>query len=85
MPKVFIKTKECGCVVEAIICGQKNGMYMLGGHSHMVCCATCLRLEERTEDTLYDMWQNDNMTDNFEYANWKLYVRTQATEKNMQS
>ena len=29
-------------------------------------------MEDEDVDTLYDMWINDNMTNDFGYAEWKL-------------
>ena len=41
----FIKTKDCGCVIIAIVCGVKNNsdskMYILGGHNHLSICDIC--------------------------------------------
>ena len=77
MPKLYIKTKDCGCVVKAITCGVKNTtdgqMYMLGGHIHLIICDVCKKLEDSDEDMLYDMWTNDNMTNDFRHAEWKPY------------
>ena len=77
MVRQYIKTKVCGCVIKAISVGVKNTtdgkMYMLGGHNHLIICDICKKLEDSDEDTLYDMWMNDNITNNFEYAGWKKY------------
>lgn len=71
MPKQFHKIKECGCIVKAISCGIKitdNGnMYLLGGHNHFTICEKC----KETSDDMYDMWMNDNLTNEFGYAGWK--------------
>lgn len=76
MPRHFTKTKVCGCVVKTILCGietKEDGkeMYLLGGHTHLTICSDCEKYEECEEDTLHDMWTNDNVTDNFGYAEWK--------------
>lgn len=74
MPKIFIKNRYCGCVVSAIVCEIKekpNGvLYMLGCHNHVNICTKCKQNEENEEDTLRDMWINDNVTDVFGYAGW---------------
>jgi hypothetical protein len=74
MPKQYLKIKECGCIVKAISCGIKvtdNGnMYVLGGHNHYTICDKC-KEDETDNDTLYDMWMNDNLTNELEYAGWK--------------
>jgi hypothetical protein len=77
MPKQYIKTKDCGCVIKTISCGiekTNNGdMYMLGGHAHLIICVDCKKKEDLGEDTLYDMWMNDNITDDNMYMKWKQY------------
>ena len=77
MPSQYIKTKNCGCVIKAIECGIKNTsdgkMYMLGGHNHLIICDICKKIEDLNDDTLHDMWMNDNMTNDFMYAEWKQY------------
>jgi hypothetical protein len=75
--KQYSKTKECGCVIKAISCGIKNNpdgkMYLLGGHDHLIICDNCKKIEDHNEDdTLHDMWTNDNITNDFGYAEWKL-------------
>ena len=75
MVRQYIKTKVCGCVIKAISVGVKNTtdgkMYMLGGHNHLIICDICKKLEDIDEDTLYDMWMNDNITNDFSYQGWK--------------
>ena len=75
MPKRFFKTRECGCIVMAIPCGikdtEKGQMYLLGGHTHVSLCDVCKIYEEDDEDTLRDMWTNDNITDEYKYAGWE--------------
>jgi hypothetical protein len=77
MPRQYIKTKDCGCVIKTISCGVKNTsnskMYMLGGHNHLIICDICKQKEDLNEDTLHDMWMNDNMTNDFMYMGWKQY------------
>ena len=74
MPKQFRKIKECGCIVKAISCGIKvidnSKMYLLGGHNHYTICNKC-KQDKTGNDTLYDMWINDNLTNELEYAGWK--------------
>ena len=41
-------------------------MYFLGGHKHFTICEKCK--QENGNDTLYDMWMNDNLTNDLEYA-----------------
>lgn len=76
MPKTFIKTKDCGCIVMSLMVGiepTNNGnIYLLGGHNHITICNTCKECEENEDDTLYGMWKNDNITDAFGYAGWKV-------------
>jgi hypothetical protein len=73
----FIKTKDCGRVIIAVAYRVKNNsdskMYILGGHNHLSICDICKKMEDDEVDTLYDMWINDNMTNDFGYAEWKLY------------
>lgn len=75
MTKRFFKAKECSCIVFAIVCEiintENSKMYLIGGHNHFIICNKCKELEEINEDTLYDMWRNDNITDDFGYAGWK--------------
>jgi len=77
MARQYIKTKVCGCVIKAISVDVKNTsdgkMYMLGGHNHLIICDICKKLEDSDEDTLYDMWMNDNLTNDVSYAGWKQY------------
>lgn len=77
MTRQFIKTIDCGCVVKAITCGVKNlhngQMYMLGGYNHLIICDICKKKEDCNEDTLYNMWINDNITNDFGYLEWYLY------------
>lgn len=76
MPRIFYKPKEggCGCVIKTIICGSaKNNdkvLWLIGGHSHLIICKKCSEAEE-TEDTLYDVWIQDNKTDDNGYGGWK--------------
>ena len=49
MSKRFFKTKECSCIVFAIICDvkhtEKGKMYSIGGHNHFTICKKCKELE----------------------------------------
>jgi hypothetical protein len=75
MPNLFRKIKECGCVVKAILCRieitDSSHMYILGGHKRYVICDKCKRDEKTCNDTIYDMWMNDNITNRSGYAGWK--------------
>ena len=77
MARQYIKTKVCGCVIKAISDGVKNTtdgkMYILGGHNHLIICDICKKMEDNDKDTLYDMWMNDNFTNDFSYEGWKQY------------
>ena len=70
MPKHFLKTLECGCIVKTTSVGvhrvNETKMYLIGGHKHIKICEKCLE-----DDILHDMWMYDNKTDDFEYAGWK--------------
>jgi hypothetical protein len=46
-------------------------MYLIGGHKHFNICVNCKQDEDNDNDTLYDMWMNDNITNELEYAGWK--------------
>jgi hypothetical protein len=74
MPKHFLKTLECGCIVKTTSCGvhiiNKQKMYLIGGHRHIKICEKCQE-ENEEGDILHDMWMYDNKTDDFEYAGWK--------------
>jgi hypothetical protein len=48
-------------------------MYILGGHNHLIICDICKKMEDLDIDTLHDMWINDNMTNDYMYAEWKQY------------
>ena len=54
-----------------ICCGIKDKIYELGGHTHFTICNKCKQYEENDKDTLYEMWNNDNITDDFKYADWE--------------
>jgi hypothetical protein len=77
MLKIFIKTKNSGCGIKALKFGIKNTtdgkMYLLGSHDHLTICDICKKNEENDEDTLHDMWLNDNITNDYGYADWKEY------------
>lgn len=74
---IYIKTKDCGCVIKAFayrVQNKPNGkMYRLGGHDHLTICDICKKKESCNKDTLYDMWINDNVTNDFKYAGWVQY------------
>lgn len=76
MPKNFIKTKSCGCVVRAISVGIKREvdnkvLYLIGGHNHIKICENCNEHEVNGDDTLHDMWTYDNITDGSGNDGWK--------------
>jgi hypothetical protein len=75
MLKIFIKKRECGCIVRTFTGGtkttDKGKMYVICGHMHLTICKKCQQDEENDHDTLYDMWMNDNITNDNEYAGWK--------------
>ncbi len=48
-------------------------IYILGSHNHLIICDNCKKIEDLNEDTLRDMWLNDNITNDFMYADWKQY------------
>jgi hypothetical protein len=76
MPKHFLKTLECGCIVKTSSVGvhrvneTKMYLYLIGGHKHIKICEKCQK-ENEEDDILHDMWMYDNKTDDFEYAGWK--------------
>jgi hypothetical protein len=74
MPKHFLKTLECGCIVKTSSVGvhrvNETKMYLIGGHKHIKICEKCQQ-ENEEGDILHDMWMYDNKTDDFEYAGWK--------------
>lgn len=72
----FVKTKECSYIVVTTIFESKHikkgKMYFLGAHDHLTICNKYKELEEiNDEDTLYDIWYNDNITNDFEYSSLK--------------
>lgn len=75
MPIKFLKIKDCGCVVKAILCSitqtDKGTIYSLGSHEHFTECNKCKKEEDNEIDKLHDMWINDNITDDFGYSMWK--------------
>ncbi len=76
MPTPYCKKKICGCIVLALATRpfpSDGTMYMLGGHIHLKMCDNCKILEDNGEDTLYDMWMDDNITNEFGYAGWEKY------------
>ena len=74
MPKHFMKTNNCGCVVKATSVGIKKEnntvLYLIGGHTHINMCETCKQDEINEIDTLYNMWKNDNITDGSGNDGW---------------
>jgi hypothetical protein len=70
MPRIFLKTIKCGCIVKSISIGKnKNNMHMIGGHKHYNICEKCKK-KEKVEDTLYEMFENDNFTDGLGNDGW---------------
>jgi hypothetical protein len=71
MVKIFIKKKDCGCLIQSITCGiTSEKMYLIGGHKHIVICDKCKYDEENDIDTLYNMWVTDNITNDHEFSGW---------------
>ena len=68
---MFYKRKDCGCIISAIYCGTKDKLYLLGAHQHSFICDVCKQEEEAGNDTLYEMWMTDNVTNEFEYMGWR--------------
>ena len=72
MGKHFMKRKSCGCVVKAISVGikmvDKKVLYI---HDHIEICEKCNEDEVNENDTLYDMWKNDNITDGSGNDGWE--------------
>ena len=73
----FQKKLSCGCIIEAFVfeLDKKNkNMYMLGSHQHVHICKTCKKrkekLSEDENDILFEMWNNDNCTNDFGYGAW---------------
>ncbi len=79
MAKQFLKTLHCGCVIVTITCGIKTNdksiTYLIGGHKHFNLCSKCEQEEKNGNDTLYDMWITDNVTDDYDYAGWKEIIQ----------
>jgi hypothetical protein len=65
MPKHFMKTKSCGCVVKTTSVGTKKEnnivLYLIGGHKHINMCETCKQDEliEIDDDDITDGSGND--------------------------
>jgi hypothetical protein len=71
MPKQYIKSKKCGCIIKANSVGLNDkNMILLGGHDHLIICDICKNCEERL-NALHYMWMNDNVTNKFGYGEWK--------------
>lgn len=85
MPKHFMKTKSCGCIVKAVSVGAKKEdnklLYLLGGHNHLKVCDKCNELEESGVDTLYDMWTVDNIADGSGKDGWKINPNLYLSKK----
>ena len=73
MPKHFMKTKSCGCVVKATSVGIKKEnntvLYLIGGHNHIKICEKCNQYKNNGIDILYDMW-DDDITDGSGNDRW---------------
>lgn len=89
MPKTFFKEMDCGCIVEAMVCGIEPGegdgergqRFVLGSHQHVKICEKCKALEEEQEqDTLHDMWKTDNTVEKVDLdgSGWKQSPRLSA-------
>jgi hypothetical protein len=83
MPRIFVKTIDCGCVIKTILCGIQpasdsklnllgSKMYILGSHDYFTICCDCKKKYNLDDDDpLYDMWLNDNITDEYGFAGWQ--------------
>ena len=73
MPKHFMKTKSCGCVVKVTSVGIKKEnnkvLYLICGHTHIKICEKCNQDEINSVDTLYDM-SDDYITDGSGNDGW---------------
>jgi hypothetical protein len=73
MPKHFMKTKICGCVVKTTSVGIKKEnntiLYLIGGHNHIKICEKCNQYKNNGIDILYDMW-DDDITDGSGNDGW---------------
>ena len=76
MPKHFMKTKSCGCVVKTTSVGIKKEnnkvFYLIGGHKHIKVCEKCVKDEKNGIDTLYTIC-DDDITDGSENDGWIEY------------
>ena len=74
MPKQYIKSRLCGCVIKTSTCGvkisDKSKMYLLCGHKYITICETCVLDEQTANEILEDMGYDDNMTDDTGYGGW---------------
>lgn len=73
--RIFKKKLECSCIIIAITCkierNKNDIIYHLGGHNHYKICEKCKEKQENQEDNLlYDIWQHDNITNEFGYNDW---------------
>ena len=75
MPKNFIKTRDCGCIVVSTLVGtyqiKHRKLYTIGEHKHKFICNKCERAEDNGIDTLDDMTENDIVTNDYEHAGWE--------------
>ncbi len=71
MPKHFMKTQSCGCIVTAtsVGCKKENNkvLYLIGGHTHIKICEKCTQNE-----IIYDD-DDDDTTDGND--GWIEYIK----------
>ena len=76
MPKHFMKTKSCGCVIKVTSVGIKKennkDLYLIGGHRHIKICENCKQDEINGVDTLYNI-SDDDITDGSGNDGWIEY------------
>jgi len=76
MPKHFMKTKSCGCVIKVTSVGIKKennkDLYLIGGHRHIKICENCKQDEINGIDTLYNI-SDDDITDGSGNDGWIEY------------
>ena len=69
MPKHFMKTKHCGCVIKVTSVGIKKEnnkvLYLISNHTRIKNCEKC----KNEVDVLYDIW-DDDITDGSGNDGW---------------
>jgi len=73
MPKIFLKTKECGCILKTILHGEKttdnkdNNMELTGKNKYFSICNKCKQYNGNGNVALDDIIISDNVTNDFKY------------------